>query len=164
MTTSIYPWINFILFLGLLVYFLRSPLKDFLGDRRESLRRELEELAQKRAQLERRFEEYRKRLGQTEQEIRRLKEELSREGELERQALIKKAQDFAQKIREDAKKMGAQELTKAKLALKRKIVLLTLELASFKLKKSIQPKDQERLAIHAVQHLEGLKYERTNPR
>ena len=160
MMTTIYPWINFALFIGALFYFLREPLNDFLGDRRESLRKELDDLTHQRGQLELQFQGYRKKMNEAGQEIKKMIDELRKEGEFEKQTLIKKSQGFAQKIKDDAGKMGLQELAKAKIKLKQKTLLLALELAKAQLQKTINANDQERLGLWAIKHLEGFESER----
>ena len=153
----IYAWINFILFIGALVYFLREPVRDFLGDRSENLRKELDELRQKRQQMELHFSHYRKKMGQAEDEIKKLIEELQREGELEKQNLLKKSQIFSQKIKEDGQKMGEQELAKSKRILKKKTLLLAFDLAKKQLQNTVQADDQNRLTLWAIQNLESLE-------
>lgn len=153
----VYKWINFVLFGGTLFYFLRVPIRDFLGDRRENIRKELDELRQQRQQMELRFSDYRRRLEKAGEEIKKLTEELRHEGALEKQNLVRKSEVFAQKIREDAKKIAAQELAKAKRVLQKKTVLMALELAKQKLQAAIQTEDQERLNLWAIQNLERLQ-------
>lgn len=149
----IYKWINFGIFNFALFYFLREPVRDFLGDRRESFRKTLEELRQKRHEMELRLSGYRKRLETAETEIRKITGELRKEGELEKQNLIKKAQGFAQKIRDDAEKMGKQGLIKAKFILRKKTLDLALTLARKRLNERIGPEDHERLALWAIKKL-----------
>ena len=156
-----YKWINFAIFASLLFYFLREPIKDFLGDRRETLKKELDELSGRRLQTESHFQKYRKKMNASEQEMKNLMEELRKEGEIEKSNLIKKSQSFAEKIKEDAKKMGTQEIAKAKHILKQKTLLLALNLAKERLKKTIDAQDHSRLALWAIKHLEEYKGERT---
>lgn len=158
----IYKWINFAIFGFTLFYFLREPVRDFLGDRRESLRKTLEELRQKRGVMEFRLSGYRKRLETADAEMKKIAEELRKEGELEKQGLVKKAQGFAQKIGEEAEKMGKQGLIKAKFLLRKKTLALALTLARKRLNSAIGPEDHERLALWAIRNIEGKKDERSN--
>ena len=84
-----YKWFNFLVFLGLLFYFLREPLKDFLGDRRENLKKDLDEVAKQKAKVENKFQDYRKKLVEAHTEISQLQKEMRQEGELEKANLIK---------------------------------------------------------------------------
>lgn len=158
----IYKWINFAIFGFTLFYFLREPVRDFLGDRKESFRKTLEELRQKRGEMELHLSGYRKRLETADAEIKKIVEELRREGELEKQNLVKKAQGFAQKIGEDAEKMGKQGLIKAKFLLRKKTLDLALTLARKRLNETIGPEDHERLTLWAIRSMEGKKDERSD--
>lgn len=157
----LYRWLNFVIFLGALVYFLREPVRDFLGDRREKIRRELEEVAAKLKEVELRLENCRKKLSASDQKIKELREEFLTEGELEKENLLKKRQSYAEKIREDAKKMGEQELSKARHRLRKRTLQLAVDLAREILQKSVEPKDQERLALWGIESLEKRGYEGT---
>ena len=153
----IYKWINFVLFFGALVYFLRTPIRDFLADRKEALRREIEETSRGRLGIERRFQEYRKRLSEAAAEIEQLKKEWMQEGELEKKNLIQKAQIFAKKIRNDAEKVAGQEMEKTKHLLRLKVLEHAVDLAREGLKKTVDSADQERLVAWGIKHFEGLK-------
>lgn len=149
----IYQWINFVIFAGILIYFLREPFRDFLGDRRERLRKELDEVSHARLESETGFKECRKKMAQADQSIQRLKEELRQEGELEKSLLIRRAKEYAHKIREDAGRMTHQELSRAKETLKKKTFVLALELARKKIEGSITAQDQERLMAWGMESL-----------
>ncbi|MDO8527918.1 MAG: ATP synthase F0 subunit B [Deltaproteobacteria bacterium] len=150
----IYKWVNFVIFLGSLVYFLKNPIRDFLGDRRESLKRELELVARERLAMEQRFNALRKQMAGADSEITDLKKELRQEGEKEKANLVKKSQSFAQKIREDATRIASQELNKTKLMLQTKTLLLSVDLARGLLERSIHAEDQSRLLIEGIKQLE----------
>lgn len=158
----IYRWINFFLFLGMLGYFLREPLRDFLGDRSETIRKRLEEVAIKLKEMELRLQECQKRLAGSDQEIKELREELLREGELEKQALIHKAQSYAEKIRIDAKRMGEQELHKAKISLRQQTLKQALDLTQTLLQQAVETKDQERLTLWGIRSLGDSTHERAS--
>lgn len=149
----IYPWINFVIFAGLLFYFLREPFKDFLGDRRERLRKALEEVSRARLEAETRFKGCRKKVAAADQTIQQLKEELRQEGEMEKSILIRRSKEYAHKIREDAARMTDQELARARETLKKKTFVLALTLARKKIEASITPQDQQRLMAWGMENM-----------
>lgn len=151
---EIYSWINFTIFVSLLFYFLRAPLRDFLGVRKESVRRELHEVARERLDVETHFKEYRKKIAEAAAEIEALKKDLKEEGELEKKSLIQKGKKFAEKIKADSFRIGEQELERAKLRLKEKTFLLAIDMAKQKIQSSIVPSDQERLVVWGIESLE----------
>ncbi|OGQ05911.1 MAG: hypothetical protein A2W61_05310 [Deltaproteobacteria bacterium RIFCSPLOWO2_01_44_7] len=157
-----YKWFNFLVFLGLLFYFLKEPLKDFLGDRRENIKKDIDEVAKQKARVETKFQDYRKKLAEAHTEINQLQKEMRQEGELEKVNLIKKAKSFAEKIRDDAAKVAEQELGRAKLTLKKMTLLLAVDLAKQWVEKVIENEDQERLISVAIDQLEREQNERKN--
>ena len=157
-----YKWFNFLVFLGLLFYFLKEPLKDFLGDRRENIKKDIDEVAKQKARVETKFQDYRKKLAEAHTEINQLQKEMRQEGELEKINLIKKAKSFAEKIRDDAAKVAEQELGRAKLTLKKMTLLLAVDLAKQWVEKVIENEDQERLISVAIDQLEREQNERKN--
>ena len=152
----IYKWANLVIFLGATIYFLREPLRNFLGDRRVNIKKELDEVARERLRIEQRFQEYRKKLAEAQKEISELMKDLKKEGELEKLNLVRKAQTFAAKIREDAERIGVQELGKAKFLLRRATLLHAVELAKEGLKKTVDAFDHEKLVAWGIKHLEEL--------
>ena len=135
---------------------MRTPLKDFLGDRRESLKKELDEVSRERLTVERKFQQYRKKLADAEKEILALIKDLEEAGKLEKVSLVKKAEAFAKKIREDAERVGSQELSKTKYLLREATLAHALDLARESLQKSVGATDQERLIAWGIKNLEGL--------
>lgn len=160
----IYQWINFGLFLGLLIYFLRTPIKDFLSDRAEGLKQKLETVSRWRLAVETEFKGWRKKLAEATEEIENFKKEMMREAEIERKRLIKKGAHFAEKIREEAKRSSDQELKKAKFLLRKKTVALALVKAREKITQSIEVEDQKRLVLWGIEHLKGSFHEESGAR
>lgn len=155
-------WINFILFIGALIYFLREPLLDFLGDRSEKIRQELDKIAHRKREVESRLQNYKNHLAVIGHEIEALRSEFQKEGDAEKKNLITKAQRYSEKIREDAKRMTEQELNKARLILRQKTFILAVDLAKKLLEQAVGPTDQERLARWGIQHLEKTEHARAS--
>lgn len=141
----IYPWINFFLFVAILYYFLRTPLRDFLGDRAEGVRQEIDKVGRLRLEAETHFKMVRRRMAEAETTIEVLRKELRSEGELEKRKVIEKARKFAEKIREEANRAVGQELNRAKYDLKRQAILVAIQKAKKVVQTTIQPGDQVRL-------------------
>lgn len=156
----IYSWINFGIFAGLLWYFLRRPLRDFLRGRQEGVRQEIQEVSRERLSVETRFKEYRRKLAEADSEIEVLKLELKEEGELEKEGLIRKAREFAEKIREEASQIGEQGLRRSRIHLQQKTLLLAIQTAKEKIQTALDPADQERLVAWGIEKLGEGDHER----
>lgn len=153
----IYSWLNFTVFVGLLCYFLREPIQNFLKNRAESLGRALDIAAQNRQAMEVRYQEIRHKLNGSDAEVLKLKEELKEEGLLEQKRLLEKSHGYAEKIREDAKRMGDQEVEKARARIQQEIFLSSLQLAKSKLAQRLDAKGQEKLVSWGIQNLGGAR-------
>lgn len=144
-TDFIWRCFNFAVTVGILVYFVRKPIKNALSGRREGIATALEEAEKARSDAEAKFAEYDEKLNKAESEIEVITAELKREGELERDRIIAQAKESAEKIRNEAEKTAGFEVAKAKAELKAEATRLAVELAEELLKKNFTGKDESRL-------------------
>ena len=144
-TDFIWRCFNFAVTVGILVYFVRKPIKNALAGRREGIATALEEAEKARTDAEAKFAEYDEKLNKAESEIEIITAELKREGELERDRIIAQAKESAEKIRNEAEKTAGFEVAKAKAELQAEATRLAVELAEELLKKSFSAKDESRL-------------------
>ena len=145
MTDFIWRMFNFAVTIGILVYFVRKPIKNGLAGRRAGIATNLEEAEKAQADAEAKFAEYDEKLNKAEAEIEVIAADLKREGELERERIIAQAKESAEKIRTDAEKSAGFEIARAKAELKAEATRLAVELAEGLLKKNFTDKDQSRL-------------------
>ena len=144
-TDFIWRCFNFAVTVGILVYFVRKPIKNALSGRREGIATALEEAEKARTDAEAKFAEYDEKLNKAESEIKVIAADLKREGELERDRIIAQAKESAEKIRNEAEKTAGFEVAKAKTELKAEATRLAVELAEELLKKNFSSKDESRL-------------------
>jgi len=137
--------ISFILLAILLIRFLKKPVLSFLGQRQEQIKNSLERAARKETESQTQLEVWEKKLSALSQEISDLHQRISREGETERKRIIEHALEEGDRIRKQALIVAEQEVKKARAALKREMVDLSLELAEKLLQEATHSKDQERL-------------------
>lgn len=144
-TDFIWRCFNFAVTVGILVYFVRKPIKNALVGRREGIATALEEAEKAQLDAEAKFIEYDEKLNKAESEIVVIVAELKREGELERDRIIAQAKESAEKIRTEAEKTAGFEVAKAKAELQAEATRLAVELAEELLKKNFSAKDESRL-------------------
>ena len=145
LTDFIWRCFNFLIMVGILVYFVRKPIKNALVGRREGIAKSLSEAEQAQAAAEAKFREYDEKLNKAEAEIVTIAADLKREGELERERIIAQARESAEKIRNEAEKTAGFEIEKARAELKGEATRLAVELAETLLKKNFNAKDESRL-------------------
>jgi len=137
--------VSFVLLVILLTYVLKKPVRVFLIKRREDIKNSLEQSAKKEEESRKNSENWDKKLNSLSQEIAGLHKKISQEGEVECQRIIEKAIEEGDRIRKQAQVIAEQEVKKARFALRKEMVDLSVELAERLLKECTRPQDQERL-------------------
>ena len=137
--------ISFVLLAVLLIRFLKKPVLSFLGQRQEQIKNSLEQAARKETESQAQLEVWERKISVLSQEISDLHQRISREGEMERKRIIEQAIEEGDRIRQQTLVVAEQEVKKARAALKREMVDLSLELAEKLLQEATHSKDQERL-------------------
>jgi len=136
--------------IGVLVYFAGEPLKNFLRDRSDGLRRQLEA---SRAALERSQAanaQMRARLTRIAEEHESLVREAADLAERERERAIERAKAAAERVREEAKLSADQEIERARQELQREAAKLAVTLAGEMVRSNLTPDDERRLVSEFV--------------
>jgi F-type H+-transporting ATPase subunit b len=145
------PTINFAIFAGVLVRFLRGPIREFFRARTERLREALEAGARARrdaralrAALQREMENLPAlRAG--------LREDLRATAEHERDTLLALAHQAADRIRTDASLLGEHEVAAARQGLRAEVIEETIRQATTLLRNAVRPEDQQRFVRDFVE-------------
>ncbi|PIR21294.1 MAG: hypothetical protein COV45_00685 [Deltaproteobacteria bacterium CG11_big_fil_rev_8_21_14_0_20_47_16] len=151
-----YSIINFTLFVVLMTFVLRKPLKAFLIARRETFEAMLEDAQRSRRDAESKLADYESRMARLESEIADLKKIAKDEGEKDRNAIVEQAKGYATKLKLDTQRMINQELRSSKEMLKGTTIDLAIMMAERMLRQQLKPADQAMLMKGFVQKLEGL--------
>ncbi len=154
-TDLLFHAVHLLLFLGLVVYFVRKPLGDALRTRAAGIRKELTDSARARDEAYQRHQELVARLDKIEAEVASMEAEAKEEAANEEQKLVERAQGEAERIAEMAQRNIRDEATRARMALKRDAVELAVQLAEGILAKSVNPADQQALARDFLQSLDS---------
>lgn len=155
---SIYfGFINFFLLVGLLVFALRRPVRDFFATRSAVWRKAIDETRISLAAVERAVQANTERLARTDAEIAVLRKQFQEEGELERATIVQRADDYAEKLRRDTERMIAQELKRTKEHLRGTTVDLAILMAERYLREQVTSDDQMRLIRRYVERLGQLQ-------
>lgn len=136
---------NFALLVGILVYYLRSPISGYLQGRRDTIRKDLTDAAALRSTAEKQLTDVRARLAQLPGELDALK----RRGQEELAAEAVRMKDATAREREKLIDRTHREIdTQARVA-RRELVEhtaeLAMKLARERVERDITPADQDRL-------------------
>lgn len=151
-----YRSFNFALMVGLLVYFVRKPLRNGLRNRREEIERTLAQAEEAKKAAEAKYREYSDKLEKATEEIETISASIRREGELERDKILASAREMSSKIQQEADAKAANAVAKAKSDLRDEAARLAVELAENMLKKEFSTTDQERLVDEYMQKVGEL--------
>ncbi|MFQ5330261.1 MAG: hypothetical protein ACE5D4_09790 [Thermodesulfobacteriota bacterium] len=142
---SLWKIINFvILVVGIYIVWIKF-IKGMLAERREGIRKAMDEAKVARENAERKSAEYDGKLKLLDSRVTEIARELREEGELEKERIIAEAERGAEKIREQARVSAEQEIKKANEYIKREVARLAVGMAGEVLKREVKPADQERL-------------------
>jgi F-type H+-transporting ATPase subunit b len=156
-TEVIWQIIAFAFLLFFLAKMLKKPLGSFLVKRKEDIRTSLDQASQKESEAQRLLGEWEKKLESLSREIQDLHETIRQEGEEERKRIVERAQEEEIRVRKQAQIIAEHEVKKARVALKKEMVDLSLELAERLLKEAIQPQDQERLVREYIGKMKEIR-------
>jgi len=146
--------INFGILAGILVYFLKKPLRNYLKSRTEAIQKSLDDARQAREIAEKALKEVEERLRLKDKELEEIMAGARSSGEAEAQALVKEARKMSERILAQAKTNIDFELKKAKDAIKEEAVELAMGLAEQRLKEKLTPGEQKKLIDESITRLE----------
>jgi F-type H+-transporting ATPase subunit b len=140
-----WTWISFIVLLILLKKFAYPQILKGLKKREETIQQQLEEARRTKQEAQSLLEEYRQQLAEARSEAQKIINEGKQLGENMRKEILQKAQQESNEIVKRAQEEIELQKQKALLELKERIADLSLAAASKIMKKSLDPKDHQRL-------------------
>ena len=150
--------VNLLILLGVLVYFLKTPVKNFLIERRGTIGHEIDVAQRTIGEAKSKFEEYSKKLAAIESEIGSLKDTLRKQGESERIELLKQAEAASEILRKEAKESIELQTERAKHEIQTEVANLALGNAETLIRQNLGEADKERFVQEFTKNLEDVKW------
>lgn len=150
---AISPWINFAVFVGIVIYYAVPAAEEFFQDKRADLAEDLEEAERLRREAEARLEEYKAKLEALEGKREELMDEYREQGEREKERIIEEAERQVEKMRADAEQTIDQEVRKAIARLEEEAVDLAVEMAETMAREQLGAEDHDQLIESYVDDL-----------
>lgn len=129
--------VNLILLVGLLVYLTKDAFRGFLKTRKEKLTLQIEEAKKSIEEAKVKHAEYTAKLENLSNEINSLKDSIKKQGEIEKEELIKHARQSSELISKDLKETIELETAKAKDEIQKDVVDSSVEMAEKLIKEKI---------------------------
>lgn len=150
-------FINFVLLVVILfVAVKKTALKDFFAQRREQIRKKLEELRSEREEAEKRKLELEEKLRDFEAKKQEIIEKFKADGARERDRIIAEAHERANQLIEQADTAVEREVQAAKDRLRQQVVEMAAKKAEEIIASAIDDKDQKRLVNDFIGKVEKL--------
>jgi F-type H+-transporting ATPase subunit b len=153
--------VNLIILFGVLVYYLRKPLRDFLIERRGEVGHAIEEAQKKKLEAEEKYEEYAQRLAKIDEEIKSLRELVKEEGETEKEEILRHAEATAKRVREETRETIRLETERAREAIRVEAVSSAISIAEEILRRTIEERDEKRLVEDFLKEIEEESWQRS---
>jgi len=145
--------VNFLLFVGLLVYLLRRPVADMLGNRRLSIATQMAESRDAKAAAEARFADLQQRIAAFDGELTSMLERVRAECEVERERSVITAHQAAEAMKQAAERTTVKELDKARHELREWTVDRAMVVAEQVLRASVGRDDHRRLTAEYFERI-----------
>ncbi|HJQ39589.1 MAG TPA: hypothetical protein VKB93_20795 [Thermoanaerobaculia bacterium] len=147
---------NMLLFIGVLVYFVRKPLKSAMTERSAAIRRAAEEAKERRVKADQMAGEIQARLAAIENEVKAIHQRAEAEGEKQKRDLIAAAEAEAAKILQAARNEVDNRLKHARHELTEYAGELAAQRAEQLLRSTITEDDKSRLFQDSLKQVESV--------
>ncbi len=149
----VYHSIGLAVLLAVLVYYMREPLKSFLLDRSDGIRRQIEGAEAALAAARAEAAELRARLARAAQENEAFLQAATAQAEAERVLALERAQQAAERIRQESRRSADQEIARARRELQDEAAQLATSIAAEILRQDMTPDDDRRLIAEFVEQI-----------
>src|SRR5687768_16083353 len=140
-----WPVANFIIFVGVLYYFLNQPIRDYLATRSSTIRKDLVEAAELRATATSQLATIEQKLQALPGELAALRTRGAEEIKLEEQRIAAQAAADRERLLEQTRREIDLQVRLAKKGILDHAADLSVQLATERIKKEVTPADQDRL-------------------
>jgi F-type H+-transporting ATPase subunit b len=143
--TDTYKVMNFVVLAAALIFLLRKPVKQALGDRIQNIKDQLSELEARKTAAEAELAKYNQKFQKLDQEAEKLIAQYVQQGEEAKVRILKEAETAADKLQEQARRNIEHEFKKARQELQADVLEKALVKAEEMVRERISDGDQERL-------------------
>ncbi|MGD2012096.1 MAG: ATP synthase F0 subunit B [Desulfobacterales bacterium] len=150
-------WLNFGIIVFILVKYARTPVKNFLLNRRAEVAREIEMVEEKKEAANKKIEEAARMLDESEVRFAKVKERIIQEGETKKQKLIEDAKQESKILLESTRKKIDNQLLDAQKAFKSELVDAAISMAMKRLPDEITTQDNQNFTNQFLASASGKK-------
>jgi F-type H+-transporting ATPase subunit b len=150
--------VNLVLLLGILVYFLKDSVRNFLVERKGSISSEIDHAQKTITEAKSKYEEYAQRLAGIEGEISSIKESIVKQGQTEREEILRQASIASENIKKEAQETIKFESERARQEIQTEVVTLALAIAEKVIKENLNESDKQKFVENFTKNIEEDKW------
>ncbi|MGB2692754.1 MAG: ATP synthase F0 subunit B [Thermodesulfobacteriota bacterium] len=150
--------VNLIILLGVLVYFLKDSVKNFLVERKGSISSEIDHAQHTITEAKKKYEEYADKLKGIEDEINSIKDSIVKQGQTEREEIVKQANLASENIKKEAQETIQFEANRAKQEIQVGVVTIALAIAEKVIKENLTDNDKQKFVDDFTNNLGDEKW------
>ena len=143
--------LNFAILIGVLVRYTRKPIRDFMYQRSRAIRAQIETAQQELAVAKAEVAELTARIQRMSQESAELLAASTEQAEAEGTRLCARAEETAERIRQEAQRVASVEVERARRVLREEAVTLATAMAAELLREQLSAADDARLVDEFIE-------------
>ena len=138
-------WVNFAIFAILLVKFAKTPIKNFLSDRKGQIEKKIKTYEQQKEAVQEKIAESQKMLADSQARFGKIRQTIIEGGQRKKQEIIEDAQRESRMLLEVTRHKIEHQIREAKGAIRAEMIESAITLAEKKLPVEITAADQQKL-------------------
>lgn len=154
--TTVIPYINFIIFLVMLIYFMRKPIAAMFADRRESFLAFSKSAEKKKKEAENINKKLTSQFSELEAHLASIKEKAIQDAEMRSKEMVAQAEKMAANIKTEAEKISDAEVIAAKQIIQDEIVYQVKKATKERIEKDFDHDKHIAYLSKETKKLEGL--------
>ena len=138
-------WVNFAIIAILLVKFTKTPIKNFLSDRKQQIEKKINAYEQEKEAIEQKIIENQKLLADSMIRFEKIKQTIIEDGERKKQQIIEDARQESSLLLTATQHKIEHQIRKARNAIRSELIETAIALAEKRLPAEITESDQQKL-------------------
>jgi F-type H+-transporting ATPase subunit b len=150
-------FVDFVIFVALLVHFTRKPIRGAFIARHNAIKRAIDDNQNAFDVAKADYDKTRDKLAAVDREVTQLIAKVKEDGAFERERIIESAKSYSARMREDVKGIISNEANAAKVRLQRSVAEQSLKIAEALLVANITDADRVRMIDEAISEIEKVE-------
>lgn len=148
-------FVNFLILASVLGYALKGPIRQFVSQRGQDIQRKLVEAQRAREEAQAKLEQVQRAMARLDTELKEIKAQAEKEAAVERDRILKTAQEDAEKVLEMARREIGNLIRSGRAQLKAYAAELTVGLAEEMIKRDLTPEDDQKVFTRFLNNIKS---------